>query len=193
MFIALREAKCSRPRRSRAGHEVLSQRQTTSSSSRCSSLPQSAQVVGITHGTESAGRSVRIGATTRGITSPAFSMTTVSPFAEVLARDVLGVVQRRHRDRGSGEEHRLEDRVGRVRAGASDVHLDPQELGVRLLRRELEGGRPARKLRGGPEPLRSARSSTLMTTPSVSNSQARRPSAHSAQKAMTSSMPLQRR
>ena len=36
-------------------------------------------VVGITHGTESAGRRLRIGATTRGITSPAFSMITMSP------------------------------------------------------------------------------------------------------------------
>jgi hypothetical protein len=79
MFIAVRDAKCSRLRRSRAGHEVFSQRQTTSSSSRASALPQAAHVVGITHGCESAGRRLRIGATTRGMTSPAFSMTTVSP------------------------------------------------------------------------------------------------------------------
>ena len=58
---------------------MFSHRQTTSSSSRCSALPHARQVVGITHGCESAGRRLRIGATTRGMTSPAFSMTTVSP------------------------------------------------------------------------------------------------------------------
>ena len=47
MFIAVREAKCSRLRRRRAGHDVFSQRQTTSSSSRCSWLPHAAQCVGI--------------------------------------------------------------------------------------------------------------------------------------------------
>ena len=74
-------------------------------------------------------------------------------FAHVFARDVLGVVQRRHGDRGSGEDDRLQDRVRRDRAGPADVDLDLQQPGVRLLRRELEGGRPARTLRGRPEPL----------------------------------------
>ncbi len=49
-------AKCSRLRRRRAGHDAFSQRQTTSSSSRCSALPHAGHVVGITHGVESAGR-----------------------------------------------------------------------------------------------------------------------------------------
>ena len=79
MFIALREAKCSRLRRSRAGHEVFSQRQTTSSSSRRSSLPHAAHAVGIIHGTRVGRTQAEDGATTRGMTSPAFSMTTVSP------------------------------------------------------------------------------------------------------------------
>ena len=74
-------------------------------------------------------------------------------FPEVLARDVFGVVQRRHRDRRTGEEHRLEDGIGRVRACPSDVDLDLPQLRVRLLRGELEGGGPARKFRSGPEPL----------------------------------------
>ena len=74
------DAKCSRLR-------CANVRDTTSSRSARrlplrpgdSSLPQTLQVAGITHGTESSGLRFRIGATTRGITSPAFSMTTVSP------------------------------------------------------------------------------------------------------------------
>ena len=75
------------------------------------------------------------------------------PFAEILAREVLGVVQRRHRDRRAGDEHRLEDGVRRVGAGAADVDFDLQQLRVRLLRGELERRRPARELRRRPQLL----------------------------------------
>ena len=51
-----------------------------------------------------------------------------------------------------GEEHRLEDRVRRDRAGPADIDVDLQEFRVRLLRRELEGGRPPRELRGRAQP-----------------------------------------
>ena len=50
MFIAPRDAKCSRPRCSLAGHDVFSQRHTASPSARCSVLPQRGHVVGISHG-----------------------------------------------------------------------------------------------------------------------------------------------
>ena len=78
------------------------------------------------------------------------------PLADVLARDVFGVVERRHRDRRPGDEDRFENGIGSVRAGAPDVHRDAQEPGVRLLRRELERRRPARKLGGGPRADRAA-------------------------------------
>ena len=78
-FIARRDAKCSRLRRRRAGHDVFSQRQTTSSSGFVSRLSQNGHVVGITHGDESAGRLSRTGPMTLGMTSPPFSMMTVSP------------------------------------------------------------------------------------------------------------------
>ena len=153
MFIALRDAKCSRPRRSRAGHAVFSQRQTTSSSSRCSALPHARHVVGITHGTASGGRRLRMGATTRGITSPGLLDDHRVAFAKVLPGDVLGVVQRRHRDRGARDEDRRQHRVGGIGPGPADVDIDPEQLGVRLLRGKLERRRPAGKLGGRPQSL----------------------------------------
>ena len=77
--MAMREAKCSRLRRSRAGHELFAHRHTTSSSGPARSrLSQRGHVSGMTHGVASAGRSASTGPITRGITSPAFSMVTVS-------------------------------------------------------------------------------------------------------------------
>ena len=73
--------------------------------------------------------------------------------AKILSRDVLGVVQRGHRDRRAGEKDRLENRVRRDRSGAPDVHRDLLEHGRRLLGRKLERRGPPRKLRRRPEPL----------------------------------------
>ncbi len=137
----------------RAGHDVFSQRQTTSSSSRCSALPHTGQRVGICHGCAVRRRAAGSASTTFGMTSPPFSISDAVAFAQVLPRDVLGVVQRRHRDGRSGEQDRLEHRVRRHRAGAADVDVDLPQHRRRLLRRELERGRPARKLRGRAEPL----------------------------------------
>ncbi len=72
---------------------------------------------------------------------------------EIFARHVLGVVERGHRDRRARQLHWLEHGVGRHGAGASDVDLDRLERGCCLLRGELEGGRPPRKLCRGPELL----------------------------------------
>ena len=98
---ATRSARGSR--RSRAGHDVFSQRQTTSSSSRCSALPHAGQVVGITQGS-------RVGRPQaedrrddlRDDVAALLDDDRVA-LADVLARDVLGVVQRRHRDRRAGD------------------------------------------------------------------------------------------
>ena len=153
MFIALRDAKCSRLRRSRAGHDVFSQRQTTSSSSRAERA--AARAARRRH---HPGLRVRRAQAedrrddARDDVARLLDDDRV-PFAEILARDVLGVVQRRHRDRRSGDEHRLEHGVGRVRAGPPDVDFDLQQLRVRLLRRELERRRPARELRRRPQLL----------------------------------------
>ena len=118
-----------------------------------SALPQARQVVGITHGCESARAQAEDRRDhPRDHVAGLLDHDRV-PLAEVLAREVLGVVQRRHRDGRAGDEHRLEHGVGRVRAGASDVDLDLQQLRVRLLRGELERRRPARELRRRAQPL----------------------------------------
>ena len=68
-----------------------------------------------------------------------------------LRRDVVGVVQRRHGNGGSRDEHRLQHRERSHGARPSDVDLDPLQQGGLLLRRKLERDRPARKLAGGAE------------------------------------------
>ena len=72
--------------------------------------------------------------------------------ADVLALDLVGVVQRGVLDRGAGDEGRLHDAVRRDAAGAADVDPDVEELGVDLLGRVLEGDRPARRPAGRAEP-----------------------------------------
>ncbi len=78
------------------------------------------------------------------------------PLPQILPREILGVVEGRHRDRGAGDEHRLEHRVRRVRTRAAHVDVDPQQFRVRLLRGELEGGRPAGELGRGAQALAKA-------------------------------------
>ena len=151
MFMADREAKCSRPRCSLAGHDVFSQRQTASPSARCSAAPQRGHV-GRHHPRLRVRRppAQHRADDARDDVAGLLDDHPVA-FADVLARDVVGVVQRRHRDRRAGEEHRLEHRERRHRAGAADVDVDPSQQRRLLLRGELEGDRPARELAGGAE------------------------------------------
>ena len=153
MFIAPREAKCSRPRCSLEGHEVFSQRQTASSSSRCSRVWQSGHVSGICHGTESGGRRLSTGPTTRGITSPAFSMITVSPsrmslraMSSELCSVAMEIVEPAT-NTGSSTAN------GVTAPGAADVDVDLRRRGRLLFGGELERHRPARKLARGAERL----------------------------------------
>ena len=73
--------------------------------------------------------------------------------ADVLARDLVLVVQR-----GVGHDHaadrdRLELGGGRERAGAADLDLDVEQRGGDLLGRELVGDGPARRARDEAQPL----------------------------------------
>ena len=86
MSMALREAKCSRRRRSWAGQVGLSQRATASSASRESGLLHEGHWLGKEYSTASSGRALRSTSTTLGITSPPFSMSTVSPMRISLRR-----------------------------------------------------------------------------------------------------------
>ena len=64
--------------------------------------------------------------------------------ADVLAMDVVFVVERREADGGAADVHGLEDGVGVEAAGAADVDADVEELRRRLDGRELVGDGPAR-------------------------------------------------
>ena len=151
MFIADREAKCSRPRCSLAGHEVFSQRQTASSSARWSAAPHRGHSLGICHGSRIRRPPAQDRADdARDDVARLLDQDPVA-FADVLPRDVVGVVQRRHRDGRAGDEHRLEHGERRDRAGPADVHFDLLQERRLLLRRELERDRPARELAGGAE------------------------------------------
>ena len=153
MFIAWRDAKCSRLRRRRAGQLLRSHRQTTSPSPRTSSLPHDGQVSGICQGSARPSRSGFSTADDLRDDVAAFLDDDPVAHPDVLARDLVGVVQGRHADGGPGQQHRLEHGHRRHRSGAAHLQHDVVETGRRLLRGKLEGDRPPRELRGRPQAL----------------------------------------
>ena len=64
---------------------------------------------------------------------------------DVLALDVVFVVQGGAGDHDAADGHRLERRDRREGAGATHLHRDPDHPGLRLLGGELERDRPARR------------------------------------------------
>ena len=93
------------------------------------------------------------GRRTSGMTSPALRTITVSPGRTSLTLHLVLVVQGGHADGGAADEDRVEHRERRRPPGAPDRHLDVAQQGRALLGRELVGDRPARRLRGEPQPL----------------------------------------
>ena len=79
MSIAPREAKCSILRRTCAGHWLFTQRIATWPSSFTTALPHSGQCFGIRNFFSVPFRRSLRTLTTAGMTSPAFSISTVSP------------------------------------------------------------------------------------------------------------------
>ena len=67
--------------------------------------------------------------------------------AHVLALELVHVVQRHVAHGDAADEHRLEARDGRERAGAPDLEVDAAHGRGLLLRRELVGDGPARRAR----------------------------------------------
>ena len=110
--------------------------------------------------------------------------------ADVLAHDVLLVVQRRQLDRHAAHLDRLEHRVRAQVAELADV---PHHLLERASPRSSAGTStpPPSAGRARPTPSRrcSSRSSTLTTTPSISKSSSPRRRSHSRHCAITSSSP----
>ncbi len=88
--------------------------------------------------------------------------------AHVLARDLVLVVQRRHADGGTADEHRLEHRERRGAPGAADAHHDVASTVVFSSGGNLNAiaHRGARLVE--PISARCARSSTFTTAPSMS-------------------------
>ena len=153
MFIAIRDAKCSRLRRRRAGHDGFSQRQTTSSSSRRSALPHSGHVAGISHGAAPSGC---------GRIAVDHLRDDVAALLDHDACRRRGHPCARRPRRCAASPSRSCDpasSTGSSTAYGVTAPVRPtltsirSQLRVRLLRRELERGRPARELRRRAEPL----------------------------------------
>ena len=129
MSIAWRLAKCSSACLRCAGQtRPPVQRAIASSGSRTIAEPHSGHCVGMTNSRASAGRRSASTRTTSGITSPARRTIDGVADAHVLAPDLVLVVQRRVGHRDAADEHRLEPRDRRDRAGAADLHADVEEL-----------------------------------------------------------------
>ena len=71
---------------------------------------------------------------------------------DVLAPDLVEVVERRPGDRRAGDLGRRQVRDRRQRPGPADVRDDVLDERLDLLRRELVGDRPARRPADHPEP-----------------------------------------
>ena len=67
--------------------------------------------------------------------------------ADILAAHFVFVVQRGIRDRRAADEHRLQPRHRRDRAGAADLHVDRDEFGQRFLRGKFVRQRKTRRAR----------------------------------------------
>ena len=72
---------------------------------------------------------------------------------DVLATHLVLVVQRRVGDRHPADEHRLQSRHRRQRAGAADLHLDVQDFRHGFLGRKFVRDREARRARDEAESL----------------------------------------
>ena len=94
-----------------------------------------------------AGRCSATTRTTSGITSPARRTTTVSPTRTSLRRTSSSLCSVALVDGDAADEHRLQPRDRRDRAGAADLDVDAQHLGRHFLGRELVRDREARRAR----------------------------------------------
>ena len=146
MSIAPRETKCLSSCHARSGQSRLGHLVNTEPCGLTVGVSQNGQRSGGRGGGGRSACSTTCGAgeTTCGMTSPARSTITSSPGADVLARQVLLVVQRRELDRHAPHRHRLERREGVQVAELADVphHRVQARHGGRG--RELPGDRPAR-------------------------------------------------
>ena len=105
--------------------------------------------------------------TTAGITSPAFSMMTVSPMRISLRADLFLIMQSRAARSRAADENWVERRERRQHSGAPDLHQNTRALGFDALGLVLKGDGPTWRLRCEPRRSRWAKESTFTTAPSV--------------------------
>ena len=115
-------------------------------------VPHAGHSVGITHGRQALGPQREHRAEDLGDHVAGLAQDDGVAGADVLALDLVGVVQRGVLDGRAGDLGRLHDAVRRDPAGAPDVDPDLEELGVDLLGRVLERDRPPRRPAGRAEP-----------------------------------------
>ena len=108
--------------------------------------------VGMTNSRSVPSRRSTTGPSTSGMTSPALRIITVSPISTPLRLTSEPLCRVAMPDRRPGDAHRRHHRERGDPAGAPDVDLDVEQLGLRLFGRVLVGDRPARRPRGGTEP-----------------------------------------
>ena len=154
MFIARRLAKCSSACLRCAGqYRPPLQRCAASSSFFTTAEPHTGHFAGISKTAASAGRSSAPHRDDfRNHVAGAAHDDRVAD-AHVLAPQLALVVQRGVGHRHAADEHRLQPRHRRQRAGAADLHLDAEHLGGLLLGRVLVREREARRARDEAEAL----------------------------------------
>ncbi len=131
----------------------LGQRRSLSPSFCCASVvPQAGHSVGMTHSARPVGAQRQHRADDLGDHVTRLAQDHGVAGADVLALDLVGVVEGGVLDRRAGHAGRLHDAVRRDPAGAADVDPDLEELGVDLLGRVLERDRPPGCPAGGAEP-----------------------------------------
>ena len=188
----IRDAKCSMRRRSCAGQALFSHRHTTSSSAAPAGLPHDGHADGICQGSPRPGVRHDDLDDLRDDVAALFNQDAIAD-----AEDPCGRPRRRcaalRSQSWNPPAARLENGDGRDRAGPAHVDRDVSERGRLLLGRKLVGDRPARKLRGGAEPVPEGEGVDFDDDAiGVERPRLRRASAHSAQKATTASTPSHR-
>ena len=145
MSIAPREAKWISPCTIWAGHERFGQRTCTSPGGCTTGVEQAGHSAGIEKGRSFAGPLLgeRRHDLRYHVARPLDDDAVADP--QVLAGDVVLVVERRELDGGAADHDRLELREGHQRPGAADVDLDRVERRGGRGRRELVGDRPPRR------------------------------------------------
>ena len=168
MSMALRLTKCFSDSKNWAGHAELGQRCMASPASLTTAVSHSGQRSGMRNsGPRSSPGTGTWPEDVGNDVAGALDLHHVAD-ADVLAVDVLLVVQGSVLHGGAADDDGLQDGLGVQAAGAADVDDDVQQAGVGALGGELVGDGPAGLAAGKAQGVLLGRLSTLTTTPSAS-------------------------